>query len=304
MTTKTCRPSVDDSATATIELDFDNPHDMIDVGHSRLAHWKIGSGPDLVFVHGWPIHSATFREIAPRLAQHFTCHLIDLPGAGRTEWTDGTPVSLLHNARTLRIAIEQLGLARYGLIAHDSGGVIARLVAAKHADRVVGLVLEGTEIPDHHPWLVGLYLKLQRIPGWRSVMRLMLGSRILRHSAIGFGSVFSDKSLIDGDFYDYFIAPLIDSERAAEGQSLLANDFDWSVIDDLREVHAEISAPVQLIWGPDDPFFPAKKARAMAEQFAGGAEFHELSTGRLFAHEELPHEFTHLAEPFLQRCFT
>src|SRR5262245_49620105 len=60
------------------------PTERIDVGHSRVAYYRFGSGPDLVFVHGWPLHAATFRKVVPELATAFTCHLIDLPGAGQT----------------------------------------------------------------------------------------------------------------------------------------------------------------------------------------------------------------------------
>src|SRR5262245_53887289 len=61
------------------------PRAFLDVGHSRLAYRRFGQGPDVVLVHGWPLHSATFRRLVPLLADAFTCHLFDLPGAGQTE---------------------------------------------------------------------------------------------------------------------------------------------------------------------------------------------------------------------------
>src|SRR5262245_5001990 len=97
------------------------PMAFVDLGHTRLAYWRFGSGPDLVFVHGWPLHSATFRRILPVLAREYTCHLVDLPGAGRSRTTAETPFGLAEHADTLRRAVDELGLERYSLLAHDSG---------------------------------------------------------------------------------------------------------------------------------------------------------------------------------------
>ena len=100
------------------------PHSFLDVGHSRLAYRRFGQGPDVVFVHGWPLPSGTFRKLVPLLADAFTCHLIDLPGAGQTESGEGVPIELVAHATTLRRTIDLLGLERYALLAHDSGGFI------------------------------------------------------------------------------------------------------------------------------------------------------------------------------------
>src|SRR5262245_65264345 len=87
---------------------FARPHEYVAVSHGRLAYWRFGRGPDVVFVHGWPLHSATFRGIVPALARSFTLHLLDLPGTGHSEW-DG-PIDLASHAVTLRSAIDALGL--------------------------------------------------------------------------------------------------------------------------------------------------------------------------------------------------
>ncbi len=53
-------------------------------------HIKImGQGPDLVMLHGWSMHSAVWHDLAEKLAEHFTLHLVDLPGHGQSEWQAG-----------------------------------------------------------------------------------------------------------------------------------------------------------------------------------------------------------------------
>jgi len=273
---------------------------LLDVGDRRLAYWRMGSGPDIVFVHGWPLHSQTYRRIAPELAKHFTCHFVDLPGTGQSPWDAATPIGFAEHATTLSEAIEFLGLERFALLAHDSGGVMARLLAAEFGDRVFGLVLSGTEIPGHRPWLVEALAVVLRAPFGAALLRSMMTSRTIRRSTLGFKGCFNDLSLLDGDFHDLFVAPLVANERAMEGQLKLVHGLDWSIVDGLEAVHRRIVAPTQLIWGEGDPFFPAKLARPMASQFGGGAEFHELSAARLFVHEEQPDQFAALTRDFLQ----
>lgn len=276
----------------------DVPVQWLDVGHSQLAYRCLGRGADVVFVHGWPLHAATFRAIAPRLAARFRCHLFDLPGAGETRVSARTPLDLRAHATTLRAAIDQLGLARYALVAHDSGGLVARLLAASD-HRVAGLVLGNTELPDHHPWLVRLMHALLNAPGGKHALGMVLSQPHLRKSALGFGSCFRDRRLIDGEFHAEFIAPLLTSRRRAALQMELVRTLDLSLVRGLRDVHARIEAPVQLIWGDRDPFFPLALARSMMPEFPGGAALEILQGYKLFAHEEQPARFSAIAEGFL-----
>jgi pimeloyl-ACP methyl ester carboxylesterase len=277
------------------------PMRTVDVDGIRVATWSVGRGPDLVLLHGWPLHSATFRGLVPALAGSFTCHLIDLPGAGATRCEPGTAGGLPGYARIVRQALTGLGLARYAVLAHDSGAGVARFLAAADGDRVVGLVLAGTEIPGHRPWQIRLFNATIRLPGGPRMLARSLGWAWVRHSPIGLGGCFTDPRSGDGEFFDLFVAPLIRSRAALNGQLGLLKDWDWSVIDSLARAHAAIRAPVCMIWGADDPFFPVAKARALPQQFAGEAEFHEIAGARLFLHEDHPDEFLALALPFLLR---
>lgn len=41
------------------------PARFLDVGTADVAYRIVGSGPDVLFVHGWPVSSATFRTLLP-----------------------------------------------------------------------------------------------------------------------------------------------------------------------------------------------------------------------------------------------
>jgi haloalkane dehalogenase len=292
-----------DPAPALREPDFEDafrraPHQFLDVGHSRLAYWKFGGGPDLVFVHGWPLHAATFRRVLPYLADGFTCHLLDLPGTGQTQSDAGAPIDLMAHAATVRTAIDLLGLRSYALVAHDSGGFIARVVAAGDP-RARGLVLGNTEIPGYMPPLVAMYAMMVKLPGGSRLLRLLMRSRWIRESALGFRGCFRDMAALGGAFHDFFVAPLLADGPGAEGQMQLLRTLRKEDFEQLRDVHGRIRVPVLLIWGDDDPFFPLDRARPMLGQFGGEARLDVIQGAKLFVHEDHPGEFAGLARPFL-----
>jgi malonyl-CoA O-methyltransferase len=48
-----------------------------------------GAGPDLVLLHGWALHGGMWGPWLDELAARFRLHVIDLPGHGRSAWTEG-----------------------------------------------------------------------------------------------------------------------------------------------------------------------------------------------------------------------
>ena len=49
---------------------------------------SLGSGPDLVLIHGWAMHGGIFAPLMPLLAEHFRLHVVDLPGHGYASASD------------------------------------------------------------------------------------------------------------------------------------------------------------------------------------------------------------------------
>lgn len=273
------------------------PSRWLDVGHSRLAYRCFGSGPDLVFVHGWPLTSATWRDVVRELAPHYTCHLIDLPGTGHTRTGDDAPFGVQAHAQTLRRAVDELGLRRLSLVGHDSGGAIARYLAASLGDRVRALVLSGTEIPHYRSLLLYSFELANRMPAW--AWRRVLNMRWLLRSRLLFGSCFADPDYAEGEFGRLMIEPLR-HPGAMEQQLRMLRSIELSDFDGLEKIHAQLTAPTLLIWGSDDGFFPIHEARAMVGQFAGPARLVEITGGRTFVHDEMPERFAALAREHLE----
>jgi len=97
---------------------------------------KMGSGPDLVMVHGWGMHSAVWHDLAELLVEKFTLHLVDLPGHGQSEWEEhGLDLDVL----LADLASELPKSARW--LGWSLGGLISIAFAKQFPERVNKLVL-------------------------------------------------------------------------------------------------------------------------------------------------------------------
>jgi haloalkane dehalogenase len=276
------------------------PVQFVQARTARVAYRRFGSGPNLIFLHGWPLSSFTFRKLVPTLSRHFTCYLIDLPGGGETEWTTATDFTWPGQAATVKQVIDELGLAEYFIYGQDSGAMIGRQLVLIDP-RARKLVITNTEIPKHRPPFVPLFRLMMFIPGTNFIMRLLLRSRWFLRSAMGFGGSFQDLSLIDGDFTEHIVRPLITSRRRMEGHNRFLRGWSWKLLDTMDVEHARIAIPVLMVWGKNDPTFPLARATEMLGQFPlGNVQIAEVPDAKLFVQEERPELVSKLVSEFLQ----
>jgi pimeloyl-ACP methyl ester carboxylesterase len=274
---------------------------FVDLGHCELAYRQVGSGPPLMLVHGYPLSGLTFRHLVPGLAEHFTCYVPDLPGLGETRWTDRTDFMFAAQAETLKAFVDQLGLSSYAVVAHDTGGTIARRLAVIDPGRLTRMALIGTEIPGHRPPWIPLFQKVAN-PKQTGTFKFLMSRRWFRRSSAAFGGCFADLSLIEGEFYELMLKPMLADKRRISGQTRYLMGIDWALLDALKIDHAKITAPVLLVWGEDDPVFPVGEARPMAAQLGNCAGFVTVPGGKLFVHEEMPDVVLPILLDFLLRA--
>ena len=165
--------------------------------------------------------------------------------------------------------------------------------------QVKGLVIADTEVPGHHSAVVAALVAAAKLPGGVRSISSLLRIGAIRRSAFGFGGCFRDLTLIDGEFRQLFLDPLLSSPAKAAAQFRTLTRADFSVVDRIDGIHAQLLAPVRCIWGADDPFFPIVKARAMVAGLPKGSDLVEIAGGKLFTHEEFPEEVAKHAASFL-----
>lgn len=104
-----------------------------------------GTGPPLVLLHGWAMHSGLFAPLLPRLTPRFRVHRVDLPGHGRSATV--TPYALDTIVAALSAAVSQAvgaGIEPLTLLGWSLGGAIALSWARAEPARIGRLILTGT----------------------------------------------------------------------------------------------------------------------------------------------------------------
>lgn len=256
---------------------------------ARVAWRRFGQGPALLLIHGFPFHGFAWRHLLPALSRHYTCYVPDLAGLGETVWREGTDFHFKGHARRLKQLIDSLGLEQYDVLAQDTGATVARTLTSIDSGRVRRLAMINTEMPGHRPpWIREFQAstKLLGTGGWS--FRQLLKLRALRRSTLLFGDCFCDLDLLDGEFHDQFVQPLIQSPRRTQGALHYLMGIDWQFVDAMAQLHTEIRQPVLMIWGSDDPIFPIARARQMATQFPDCRGLIELGGCKVLPHEEKP----------------
>lgn len=272
------------------------PRGFIPVGDgAEVAHRVIGSGPAVLFVHGWPVSGATFRTLLPHLVDHVTCHVIDLPGAGASRYLASTPLSLGLHVRSVRAVIDALGVDDVAVVGHDSGGMIARHAVAGHP-RLRSMGLIDTEHTGTLSWRFRSFVAGRHVPGFGAAMGFAASRPRVRRNPLVFGAAFADRSHLDGEFAEFFFDPLHRSKEYLDATMRLFRSFDPQMVRDLEGLHQRITVPVQLVWGELDRFFPVRKAEQMVSTFPN-ARMHVVEGAGTFSHEERPAE---VAQALLQ----
>src|SRR5579862_8032391 len=94
---------------------------LIDLGAARVCCRRVGTGPALVLLHGFPLSGLTWRKVVPELAQRFTCYTLDLVGLGESRSGAAVDYSSPGQAVVLRQALRAQGVTSYALMGNDTG---------------------------------------------------------------------------------------------------------------------------------------------------------------------------------------
>ncbi|MBN3928697.1 alpha/beta fold hydrolase [Streptomyces verrucosisporus] len=125
-------------------------------GELAVSRWP-GAGEPVIALHGITANGRSFAALAAALGEDTPLYAPDLRGRARSAALPG-PYGLTAHTEDVIALLDHLGRERAVLVGHSMGAFVAALTAARHPDRIAGVVLvdggvgfpapEGTDIDE------------------------------------------------------------------------------------------------------------------------------------------------------------
>jgi pimeloyl-ACP methyl ester carboxylesterase len=216
----------------------------------KIRFVEIGSGPPVVFLHGFGASLDTWRYVTDALKADHRLVLVDLKGHGLSGRPPDEKYSLKDQAEIVLGLIRHLGFKEVALVGHSYGSIVAVSAALQAGDaadlKVTGLVvIDGALEPQYVP----AFLKLLRVPviGWLTVKLTSAPFRtrfmLLR--------AFHDDSKVTEElvslYAGYQTIPGTEHAIMAVAGQIVPDNLPL-----LRQKLAALNIPVLNVWGEED----------------------------------------------------
>ncbi|HJV03018.1 MAG TPA: alpha/beta fold hydrolase [Burkholderiaceae bacterium] len=122
-------------------------HHYAQLGDVQLHYVTAGTGPAVVFLHGWPQTWFMWRDILPALAADYRVVAVDLRGLGESSRPAGGYDTRTVSQDVWRLMHEVLGCQQFHVVAHDWGGPVAYALAAQHRQAVRSIAVFDVPVP-------------------------------------------------------------------------------------------------------------------------------------------------------------
>lgn len=110
----------------------------------RLHIRQQGSGPVVLFIHGFPLDSTMWIEQLAALSDKRRCVAVDLRGFGRSSPVNGEPLTMERHAADLAGVLDIISEERADIVGHSMGGYVALAFADNYPERMRSLSLVDT----------------------------------------------------------------------------------------------------------------------------------------------------------------
>lgn len=255
-------------------------HD-IPVGRHQVSTLTMGSGPDVLLIHGLGGTRASFFETAATLSRHYRVHAPDLPGFG----SSSKPPLGAYNARwfadIMLGLMDELGIDRAHLVGNSMGGRVAIEMGLIAPDRVDALALLCPAVAwirrGLHPVVRLLRPEFGLLPhGFR---RSMVSAQ--------FWSIFHDRDALDPSVGDLMVDEFRRIYHSAGAR--------YAFLASARNIYLEapfgsrgfyprlagLVPPALFIWGSHDTLVPAAFSRHVRNWLPGAEQITIDSCGHV-----------------------
>jgi pimeloyl-ACP methyl ester carboxylesterase len=275
----------------------------VDLPHGTLHYYEAGSGPPIVFLHGYLQGANLWGPVVHLLNHEFRCIGPELPfGAHPTPMRPDADLTTAGLGRLVADFLQALDLREVILVGNDSGGAIAQVVAARHPQRLGGLVLASCDAFDNHPPKLFRPLITAARIGLLTPLLASLKARPARSLPSAYGWLTHGQpphELIDGWVANYFA----DQGVRRDTRRLFAALGDGAFMGQVAAELAGFTKPVLLAWAADDKFFPLAHARRLAG-IAPDARLELIEGSRTWVMRDQPQRTAQLIGQFVHRTAT
>jgi pimeloyl-ACP methyl ester carboxylesterase len=264
-----------------------------------ISYLDAGSGRVALFVHGVFTNALFWRDVIGAVSTRRRCIAIDLPAHGQTTTDASWDLSLNGLAESVLALCDALEIDRVDLVANDTGGAVAQIVAATNPHRIRSLTLTNcdtqgnTPPPDFAP-----VVESAREGRLADAVKLLAKDVALARSPGAYGASYKQPADVGDDVLRAYIGPLGDSDlRAGELQRCVAQ-IEAAPLVAIEPRLKELEAPTLVVWGTGDQFFPLSEAHWLRDTIPGVTEVVEIAGAKLFFPDEraadlVPHMVRH-----------
>jgi pimeloyl-ACP methyl ester carboxylesterase len=222
-------------------------------GH-KIFHRRVGTGPALVMLHGFPTWSYDYANVEPDLAHDHTVVTLDFLGYGASDKPKGYQFTVDESADTVEQLLRHLGIGNVTLVIHDYGAIVGQELLDRRLRDRLSFRIDGVHILNcsivysaYRP------LKLQRqliTPIFGAFVASRLDKAKLR--AI-INAVRGTAKLTDTEFDELWLGMSRDDGHKLAHRHIRYNTERGKHHGRWEAALAAYEGPLQLIWGLDDP---------------------------------------------------
>ena len=256
----------------------------------RIAYIDRGTGAPALFVHGLPLNGFHWRGAVALLSADRRCIAPDLLGLGYTEAPLDQDLSPVTQADMIAAFLDALAIDAADIVANDSGGAVAQLVAARHPARVRTLLLTNCDVHTNSPpKSLADAMEQARRGTLADVLARHLSDKAFARSPNGlFGVCYANPANLTDDAIDCYLTPILGSAARRAQLHRYMQAFEPNPLPAIEPALREFRAPVRMVWGTADIHFEASWADWLDRTFPRSRGVRRVDGAKLFFPEELP----------------
>lgn len=272
------------------------PH-YAEIDGLRMHYVDEGAGEPILLLHGEPTWSYLYRKMIPILSGRWRVVAPDLFGFGRSDKpTDRAFYTYERHVASIAALLERLDLTGITAVVQDWGGPVGFRVATEHPERFARLVALNTGVlKPGDRWPTEGFLR------WRafaeqagldlpagSVMRVTAGSEVPADVLAAYDAPYPVRESRTGAAMFPLLVPISHEDPSAAAMHRVA------------EALSRWEKPTLVLFGADDPIFPAASAWALANLIPGAGEPEFLDGAGHFLQEDRGEDIAHRIVRFLE----